>query len=256
MVAYTKDLLVMLITVVAVLAGLAMVSLMPSVRGEMLKMKDSFASEGRYWDSGESWSTGDPPETIGEWLHHDWTPEDENECFLAQKKLRLYWDRVKDLPAKARSCHTDVTISPKCPPKTRICVEKAIEETKGVYNDGQEGMPRAVKGEEVKIRLKPDAKPKRCPEPNWGHGAKRRILTEWAEEKLKSGEFEHCPQSKWASRPHIALKLKRGSAKDANDFDIRVCGDYVYVNSQTERLQAEREVSNRESIREEAVLVY
>ena len=99
-------------------------------------------------------------------------------------------------------------------------------------------MPRAVKGEEVKIRLKPDAKPKRCPEPNWGHGAKRRILTEWAEEKLKSGEFEHCPQSKWASRPHIALKPKRGSAKDANDFDIRMCGDYVYVNSQTERLQA------------------
>ena len=50
--------------------------------------------------------------------------------------------------------------------------------------------------------------------------------------------FEFCPESEWASRPHIALKPKRGSARDADDFDIRVCGDYVYVNSQTKRLQA------------------
>ena len=50
--AYTKDFLAMLITVAAILAGLAMVSSMPSVGGEMLKMEDSFASEGRYWDSG------------------------------------------------------------------------------------------------------------------------------------------------------------------------------------------------------------
>lgn len=71
MAAYTKDFLAMLITVAVILAGLVMVSSMPSVGGEMLKMEDSFASEGCYWDSRGSWSTGDPPETIGEWLHHD-----------------------------------------------------------------------------------------------------------------------------------------------------------------------------------------
>jgi hypothetical protein len=50
--AYTKDLLAMLITVATILAGLAMVSSMPSVGGEMLKMEDSFASEGRYCSGG------------------------------------------------------------------------------------------------------------------------------------------------------------------------------------------------------------
>ena len=140
----------MLITVAAILAGLVMVNSMPLVGGEMLKMEDSFASEGRYWDSGGSWSTGDPPETIGEWLHHDWTSDDENECFLAQEKLRLYWDRVKDLPAKARSCHTDVTISPKCPPKTRIRVKKGNRGDEGCLQRWPGGHAASSKGREGK----------------------------------------------------------------------------------------------------------
>jgi hypothetical protein len=49
---------------------------------------------------------------------------------------------------------------------------------------------------------------------------------------LAIGEYEFAPHCKWESRLHIAMKVKRGSAKDDNDFDIRVCGDYVNVNTQ------------------------
>ena len=39
-----------------------------------------------------------------------------------------------------------------------------------------------------------------------------------------------------ASRPHIAHKTIRGTSNDADIFDIRIVGDYVYVNSQIVRL--------------------
>ena len=63
-------------------------------------------------------------------------------------------------------------------------------------------------------------------------------MAQWATEGLESGEWEFAPHSKWASYPHIALKVKRGSANDADDFGIRLVGDYVSVNEETEPLQA------------------
>ena len=98
-------------------------------------------------------------------------------------------------------------------------------------------MPLPVKNAIVHIDLKADARPRRCAEPEWGHGPKKNVMTKWATEKLKIGEFEHAPESQWASRPHIVMKVKRGSTKESDDFGIRVCGDYVYVNSQCKRLQ-------------------
>ena len=50
--------------------------------------------------------------------------------------------------------------------------------------------------------------------------------------------FVPAPEARCASRPHIAMKTIRGSAKDSDVFNIRVCGDYVYVNSLTVPLQA------------------
>ena len=99
-------------------------------------------------------------------------------------------------------------------------------------------MPPACHTKPVLVKTKPDARPRLCPEPVWGHGAKQAILTEWAEEKIKSGEFEHYPESEQASRPHKVEKRKQGSPKDSDNYDIRVCGDYVCVNSQCMRLQA------------------
>ena len=80
--------------------------------------------------------------------------------------------------------------------------------------------------------------PQRCPEPKWGHGPKRAILEKWAREKLASGEYEPAPRSQWGSRPTIAQKIKRGSTKADDDFDFRICGDYVRTNSQCVRLIA------------------
>jgi hypothetical protein len=89
----------------------------------------------------------------------------------------------------------------------------------------------AVKVDPVKIRLKPNARPKRCPQPKWGYGAKMNVMTKWAKQQLKSGMFEHARDSPWASRPHIAHKAIRGTSKDDDVFDVRIVGDYVYVNS-------------------------
>ena len=55
---------------------------------------------------------------------------------------------------------------------------------------------------------------------------------------MQTGEFEHCLESQWASCPHEVMKRKRGSTKEDNDYDIHVCGDYVYVNSPCKRPQA------------------
>ena len=49
--------------------------------------------------------------------------------------------------------------------------------------------------------------------------------------------FEPAIVSPWASRPHIAPKAIRGTSKDDDIFDVRIVGNYVYVNSQIERLQ-------------------
>ena len=37
-------------------------------------------------------------------------------------------------------------------------------------------------------------------------------MTKDAKEKLRSGMFEMAPRSKWASRPHMVKKVKRGMA--------------------------------------------
>ena len=236
--AYTSELVAMLVMVAAMIAGIPTVISNSGFTGDVIPAADSFAAESLYWDPDGCWETADGPDSVNEWLEFGWEQTDVEECYLAQSKLRLYWDRVKDLPTKPRSGHTDINFNPDCPKPVQKRVEVAVGEMKGIFNDGQKGMPRAARGGAVHIRLKADAKPRRCPEPVWGHGAKRRVLTKWAEEKLATGEFVPCPECEWASRPHIALKPKRGSAKDADDFDIRVCGDYVYVNSQTVKLQA------------------
>ena len=63
-------------------------------------------------------------------------------------------------------------------------------------------------------------------------------MKKWAREKLCSGKFEPASESEWASRPTIVQKNKRGSTKEDDDFDIRICGDYVQVNAQCIRLVA------------------
>ena len=118
------------------------------------------------------------------------------ECYLARRKLEVYWDRVKDLPPSPPSTHNDVRIHPDVPAAVRKRVLEAISEKRRIFNATAEtGLPLACHDKPVLIKMKPGATPRLCKEPVWGHGAKRKILTEWAEEKIRTGEFVHCPES-------------------------------------------------------------
>ena len=104
-----------------------------------------------------------------------------------------------------------------------------------MFESAKHGIPLKVKGDDIKVRLKQTATPQRCPQPKWGYGAKCKIMTGWARKMIACGMFEHAPDSSWASRPHIALKPIRGTARDSDVFDIRIVGDYVKVNTQIQR---------------------
>ena len=103
-------------------------------------------------------SPHDPPQSM-EWLHDDWNHDDNNECYLAQAKLRLYWDRVKSLPKKNASTAADISIHEDCLNEVKERVQAAVGKYQGVFNDGAAGTPRRAKGETVTIKLKDDAKP-------------------------------------------------------------------------------------------------
>ena len=167
-------------------------------------------------------------------------PSPTDECFLGAHKLRLFWERTRDIPEAKADGIEAIGFDDRVPPEVRERVWAAIVEHRHVFESAADGVPLAVAGGTYSIKLKSGAKPYRCPEPTWGHGAKRDILTRWAKEVLANGMFVHCPHtgSRWASRIHIALKAKRGSPKDSDDFGIRICGDYKGVNDQCQRLVA------------------
>ena len=52
---------------------------------------------------------------------------------------------------------------------------------------------------------------------------------------LDCGMFEYALASVWASCPHIAHKAIHCTSKDDDIFDVRIVGDYVYVNSQIKK---------------------
>ena len=41
------------------------------------------------------------PRTCEEYYHVHWTEQDTVPCFLARHKLRLYWERTRELPPAA-----------------------------------------------------------------------------------------------------------------------------------------------------------
>ena len=77
-------------------------------------------------------------------------------------------------------------------------VKAKMTEHRRIFDAGADQMPLPVRGGVMKIGLKESIVPKRCPEPNWGHGPKRKILERWMDEKLRSGEFKLAP-------PHSSL---------------------------------------------------
>lgn len=83
-------------------------------------------------------------------------------------------------------------------------------------------------GGPVTFQFKDGYKPHFEREPRWGPAAKQ-IMTAWAEQKLKSGQYELAPDSAWASRIHIAKKYIQGVPK-AERWKLRYCSDLNRVN--------------------------
>ena len=236
--AYTRTLVGMLVTVVMILLGTIVgVQSNSGVEVSRVAWAEEALKNDVFWTSQYAMS-GSSPNSCAEWADVDWNETDTQECFLVRDKLQTYWTRTKDMPAKELKDHTTVHIASDVPAPVTKRVKTAIVRCKKVFDEGLGGLPLAVAGGMVSIKLKPNYRPVRCPEPRWGHGPKRQILEKWAREKLASGEFVPAEQGEFGSRPTIAQKTKRGSTKDDDDFDIRVCGDYVMVNSQCVRLVA------------------
>lgn len=145
------------------------------------------------------------PQSCSEWAGLNWNQSDSHECFLVRDKLNMYWECTKDLPEKELKDHTSVSIHEDTPPAVAKRVRGAIYRYRDVFDKGLGGLPLAVAGGKVHIKLKPNATPVRCPEPKWGHGPKRKILEQWARGKLASGEFIPATDCEWGSRPTIAM---------------------------------------------------
>jgi hypothetical protein len=156
----------------------------------------------------------------------------ENKINLFKRKLRLYWDRVSDLPDKVKGGIEVIRFDANTPKDVLKWVQDNLVRLRRVFESAKHGIPLKVKGDDIKIGLKQSAIPQCCPQPKWGYGAKCKIMTGWARKMIACGMFEHAPDSSWASRPHIALKPIRGTARDSDVFDIRIVGDYVKVNTQ------------------------
>ena len=144
---------------------------------------------------------------------------------------------MRDIPKKVKGGIEVIRYGENVPPHVLEYVKRHIKRLRRVFESCTNGIPMQVKVDPVKIKLKPNAKPRRCPQPKWGYGAKANVLTKWAKQNVACGMFEHARDSPWASRPHIAHKAIRGTSKDDDVFDIRIVGDYVYVNSQIQRGQ-------------------
>ena len=123
-----------------------------------------------------------------------------HESHLAENKLRLYWDRVRDLPVKAKKGIEGIRYSPDTPEKVLAWVKSEVCRLRRVFESAKHGIPLKIKGDDVKLNFKPNVTYKRCPQPHWGYGAKRNIMTTWARKMLECGMFEHAPDSPWASR--------------------------------------------------------
>ena len=93
------------------------------------------------------------------------------EAFLSESKLRLYWDRVRDLPEKVKGGIEAIRYSEDAPQNVVTYVKDAMIRLRRVFESATEGIPLEVKSEPIELHLKPNAVTKRCPQPILGYGA-------------------------------------------------------------------------------------
>ena len=76
------------------------------------------------------------------------------------------------MPPSPPSTHTYVRIHPDVPATVKKRVLEAISEKRRIFNATAETwLPLARHAKPVLIKMKPDATPRLCIEPVWGHGA-------------------------------------------------------------------------------------
>ena len=88
-----------------------------------------------------------------------------HEAHLSENKLHLYWDRTRDIPDKAKSGIEAIRFGKDVPKDALDWVRKRLIRLHRVFESNVNDILLLVKGEPVRINLKDDAKPRRCPMP-------------------------------------------------------------------------------------------
>lgn len=158
------------------------------------------------------------------------------EVYMSERKVRELYTAREDQPKKVQDRRFEsITVNPDLPPPTIAKIRAVLERYRPVFLE-REGSPPLMKCEPVKLRLREDVEPFRCPKPTFTT-YEAKFLTENYEPKLLDGSFEKAaPDCAWASRVHIATK---------GDDWMRACGDYVGVNSRM--IQTPHNVHNKTS---------
>lgn len=119
-----------------------------------------------------------------------------HEVYLSENKLCLYWDRVCDLPSKRKGGIEAIRFGSDVPERVRAWVTRNLVRPGRIFEGATDGISLLVEGDPVKLRFKSNAASKRCPQPKWGYGAKRNILTKWARQQVRCGTIEPARDSR------------------------------------------------------------
>ena len=77
----------------------------------------------------------------------------DQEIFLSENKLRLYWDRISDLPDKVKGGIEVIRYQPDTPSDVLAWLKKNIKRLRHVFESAKSGIPLRMNGDPVKIRL-------------------------------------------------------------------------------------------------------
>ena len=175
------------------------------------------------------------------------TAAEAAECYVSEKKMARYLDRVKLDPrewdpatphasdAHNEKAHERVDVNPALPPKVAAALMKLNEKYKVAFQINDRGLCKQLKVPPVTIKMKPNAKPCMVKHQKFGpHTSK--LAAHLAKVHVKTGLLEPAPETAWASRTHFALKAAAGERLDGPNHKIRECGDYRAVNERIEKV--------------------
>ena len=102
--------------------------------------------ETEYWQEVLTNEDTEPVSSALNWLEHEWTDYDKQECYLARQKLDSFWERTKNTPPKYLPTHKDITFSASVPERVATRVTEAAFRLRKVWDIQESGLPWRVKG--------------------------------------------------------------------------------------------------------------